>query len=357
MGFLKSDESIVLMDLCPSMGADARHLNDVELDMLYKVGCRTLLEYVCWWTIEQDMGSRVWNHLDEYIHRAREHGFKVILSTPHFVPGCFPKEWYPWDRAGNAYKSPAADGTFKGVLSLFSVEAMQYEVQFIRAVKARYEAEDVLLYCSQQVEGETIYANGWAYGDPGAQSGWQTFSNGELGPMEFSNSAFTEWLQRTYILQLLDFNRQILDAGGDDLEGPVHNEIWTAIHPLLSAKLRANVDLLGNGCDWYSNILGSYRNYFPDTVITWLQYTYFPHGDGYRALVRDESVGRRIQHVIGGAEWVQGLRYSAPGLLQWGLQALLLGIIHPFSGHKEVTSDMAAEVKWAIDLIKEHRGP
>ena len=331
MSFLHRDEAIVVMDVCPEGGMTTRaHIGEEDLRRLRDCGVQTVLEYVAWGAIEKEKGVRDWGHLDEYIERARRAGMKVILSTPHFVPGCFPDEWYPWGRDG---KPMVGNVTIQSqaVLSIFNDEALDYEVGFIREIRARYEAEDVLLFCAQQVEGETVYNNNWAYGDPSAQASWK---RERVQVCDFP--LIDEWLARRY-------EEVLVRLQGAFLAGSRHGEIWTALHPLLSEMILP--ECRGNGCRWIERFFGAYRREWPNVEMTWLQYTFWPHEEGYRKKVGE--VRRRFgMDLVTGAEWIEGLRANTGRAIEEGLSALLVGLLHPFTRHEKVE-------EWMLEIVRE----
>lgn len=332
MSFLRRDEAIVIMDVCPVGGMTTRaHIAEEDLCRLRDCGVQTVLEYVAWNAIEKEMGVREWGHLDEYIERARRAGMKVILSTPHFVPGCLPDEFYPWGRNGKPMNGNSTIHS-QAVLSIFNDEALDYEMGFIREIRERYEAEDVFLFCAQQVEGETVYQNNWAYGDPSAQARWKR----EDGRPVCDYPMIDEWLARRY-------EEVLVRLQGAFLAGSQHGEIWTALHPLLSEEIRP--ECRGNGCRWIERYFGAYRREWPGVEMTWLQYTFWPHEEGYRKTVGE--VRRRFgMNLVTGAEWIEGLRANTGRAIEEGLSALLVGLLHPFTRHEKVE-------EWMLEIVRE----
>jgi len=320
--FIEDDEFILIMnqhDVDCAIRGPAITVDNMK--RMREMGVKTMIEYLYWSLVETARGQYDWKLFDQIVEDAISADMKVALCTPTDFPVWCPDDWY------TRFDDQSKPGSF----SIWSREAMEYELAFIAMVRDRYPKDRVCAYDGQLQVGETIYHNRPAWFDVHARDAWKMRFGESSEPPNTVTSELDAWLKDSYIGLQLRLQEQFVQTP--------HRELFTAIHPTIAGWFEYQ------GNKFYQDIFISWHNAFPTSPINWMLYTYWPHGNDLHEKVRLQMSYQGVKPWVG-AEYCEGLSTHTQPLLSEGLRGFILGPIHPFTG-KPAMED------WMFDRIRE----
>ena len=329
MSFLQPTDHLIIMDLWYEPRTNARCLTPPELQQLRTTGAGVILNFVNWRKIETAAGVYDWSFYDQLVEAYRTAGFRTLLMVYDEAPEWFPPDWYLTFQDGTIAKRVEGAGACGwSMLSPWNEEAQSVARTFINLCRFHYDAPDVQCIAGFGKEGESLLIPGaHAWFDPAAKASWRLWclqhdfkgqetdlaSPALLPPVK-------EWLTASMVAYALNHHS-------------LYREPWTCLHRAFPEDA---------GC-------------FNDAIYTalnqplWgIQWTYMSF--------KDVEIGKRTRRdkdtyqikMWGGAEWVEGLRPHTPIAIAHGLQGLIVGPIHPYSGHDKIEDWMLEAMTWSL---------
>ena len=330
--FIEDDEFILLMNQHPidcAIRGPSVTIDDMK--RMRALGVKTLVEYMYWSIAEPAKGQHDWSLFDQIVEDATKGDMKVAFCTPTDYPIWCPDDWY------TKFDDQSKPGSF----SIWSEEAIQYELQFLAMVRDRYPKDRVCAYDAQLQVGETIYHNRPAWFDIHAIEAWQKRYGANSQPPNGHTGELDSWLMDSYIGLQLRLQEVLVQTP--------HRELWTAIHPTIAGWF----EFQGN--KWYQDIFISWRKAFPNSPINWVLYTYWPHGNDLHDKVKAQMDYLGVRPFVG-AEYCEGLSPHTQPLLDEGLRGFILGPIHQFTGHPVMEEWMFDRIKESTNLWRRSKG-
>jgi hypothetical protein len=219
------------------------------------------------------------------------------------------------------------------MISPWNAEAMAYVYGLYSDMGYRFFTAHSMVINAWLTDGETLFPNEICIFDECARAAYQQVY-GQAPGLSVSNDL--EFLKNTQINLFLSLQRTLAMYN-------VHHEIWTALHPALSGYA-------GNGCAYATDMLAAFTQTTPCGQInhlycTWTQWeNYYPQMMGLR-----QAFGERV---YGGAEYAEGVVAQTEKAIKVGIDGLLIGPCHPFTGHTRIEPWMVENIKKAMDLWK-----
>jgi len=328
MGFIESDERIIVMDINRASyfdGAPDYQLTTEEMERLRDVGVKTVLQQMWWGQIESG-GRCKWAAVDRGIERAQKAGIKVLLQCYQTAPADLPEEWY----------AQMAGGTTVPHLSIWNAEASEYELQFVQKLARRYAGQDVLLINSLISDGETMLAyapdtHTPSWYDPAGLASYRKHCGD--GEVTVQRAEATNWLRDSMVKKMIDY--QGLLMGVQD-----HNEIWMSMHP--------HIFIRATGTQYTHDIWNALCNTYPGAVRQWLLYTFYELPLSWQIDQTNFAQQRGIGLTVG-AQHVDGLSRTVPMAKHDGVN-LICGPRHDniLPEIRHISEPMYNQMAWAV---------
>ena len=313
---------------------------------LREVGIQTSIEYLDWGAMEPEKGVYDFSSIEEMLKLNRGAGQKTILSAPgEKTPMWMPNEWMVKSAGG---KVEVTDGKIGyRVLSLWNEEAQKYLRDYLSVLVKQYSAPDVLFILSEYQGGEAILPCEPFYYDEYALTSYKKIYGNDAYPRIITHidemrklrgaghkiifSTETKvWLQATAIQKLIKDYRTLNQ----------HKEIWNQQQSLMNDWSESTINYA------QKDILRAYKEAFPDSNITLMQYTYFDsaHTDVHKNYV--DGIKEEFQcDVIVEAHYCSGLPTTTPASIARGFRGQVVGTAHGEAETRGIES-------WMLDAIR-----
>lgn len=348
MSFIPDDCHNIVMD-CPATGVSpwnpkwiSRAIPLDDLKRFRDAGATVALEFAPWHLMEREPGQVDWSLTDEQVTRCRAAGMRVLLMGPSSVPTHLPDEFYVWDIDGRPMRTNDQRNSQQtwGCLSPWNADAMDCYLGFVRALQARYRADDVqVIQCFSQ-EGESILppAIPCIY-DPAAIASYRDHVGNPRALPNFGARTTFEWMYSTLAQALVGLHAVYADTQW--------HECWSALHPVYYGPAwgaSGVVDIPG----LWSVIL---RAVNPDAAFH-IAFDFFPRhrfAEEFPPLL--SALSEMAVQVIAGSDWPAGLRPNTPKAIAMGLRGLLTAPLHPFSLRDTVEPGAADAFRESAELF------
>ena len=318
---IEENEHLLIMDLwdaeymiSPVNGSKmpVRTLNLDEMRRIRETGARTVVNFVMWADLEKKEGHIEWDSIDKIIERNRKTNFKSLLMVYDLAAEYFPPEYYVQLKDGTIFNDHAKSGW--SMLSPWNKQAQTVSNEFITKVMSRYAASDVEFACSFGKEGESLLPpTSECWYDPAAvESRNRTSSRTIRG---WLTESLTEYFLNTQ--NLFSVN-------------------WVMLH---------------RAFDWTA---GNYINHFYPKLkkpINGIQWTFWPH-PSLQSIIQTDIYMHSINTFVG-AEWCEGIKHYGNQVPNSILQGLIVGPIHPYSGHKDLEPWMVENMSNYLKMFKD----
>lgn len=320
--FLPENEYLVVMNLPVEIkfpGHKGIPLIDSELSRLKDIGVGTVLNWI-FWDVVVGLG---WEHADRAMEQARRLGLRNIIGVYQNPSHELPQDYYASFEGGKPCRL---------ILSPWNDEAQQAAKDFYTEVVNRYGGDDVNVIKCEFLSGESFIHNEPCYFDRAALASFGQ----EVGGRPVRDAPETlEWIRRVAVKQFMDIDGHLVGQ---------HNEIWNALHPVISTQS------LSNGNFAQEDILKAEREAFPDATIVLLQYTYWAH---HASIIRGEMyvdiLTRWVKDynldLIVEAHYCDGLDTTAPLAIERGFRGQILAPLHPFKPQTRIE-------EWQFQVIE-----
>jgi hypothetical protein len=301
---------------------DARLPAD-DIKALRDAGIETaMLFYVDWNRIEPVQGQRSYQYLLDRVGLLHDCGMKSLVMCHSYLPAWIPDDW----------KVKNAAGATLQMISPWNHEAMAYVYNFYADFGWTFATGHSMAINAWLTDGETLFPNEISIYDAAAQAAYHAAYGDEVPGTNQAHAL--EFLRNTQINLFVLLQRTMAMYN-------LHHEIWTALHPALAGYA-------GNGCAIASDLLAAFKQaqtcgQINHLYCTWTQWdSYFPVMMGTKAAF-DERV-------YGGAEYAEGVVAQTQKAIRVGIDGLLIGPCHPFTGHKRIEPWMLTNIKQAMKL-------
>jgi hypothetical protein len=321
--FMEQGERLILMDLQVKYELPDARLPADDIKALVEAGIRTaMIFHVDWNRIEPVRGQRSLQYLVDRVELLHECGMKSLVMCHSYLPNWIPDEW----------KVRNANGQTLQMISPWNSEAMAYATGFYSEFGFTFMKPYSMAMNGWLTDGETLFPNEICIFDEAAKAAYHAAYGAEEPGTSVAHSL--EFLKNTQI-SLFVFLQHLLSQYN------VSQEIWTALHPALAGYP-------GNGCAFTADMLAGFKSVRPCGHInhlycTWTQWdNYFPQMMGLK-----EAFGERV---YGGAEYAEGVVAQTQKAISVGIDGLLIGPCHPFTGHTRIEPWMLENIKTAMGL-------
>lgn len=331
MSFMVSDEFLILQNPGAYWKPQPPYFPTLENKAtLREAGIQTSLEHLDWSIIEPEQGEYDFSSVEEKLEVNREAGIKTLFPVPgELAPAWMPNEWMLQEDSGNA--EMRGDAVDYRNISFWNEEAQAYLDGYLADLVLEYHASDVLFIHAENQGGEGILPCGQhMYYDPAAIEQYKEWYGTDAYP-NIETQDTLEWLQEAAIRRVL----RIYDIINK------HDEVWNQQQKLMDEWSKSTINYA------QKDILRSYAQYFPDSDMTLLQYTYFDdaHTEYHRMYV--DSIKKEFQcNIIVEAMYCQGLPTTTPASIEKGYRGQILGVAHPIAPTHDLED-------WQVDAIKE----
>ena len=320
MNFMRSDEYLLLMNLCEGMPGEYAPYTLSERIRLRDVGIQTAIEYPEWSKTEPVRGEYNFSLIEGILELNRGAGIKTIFAVPeHWIPKWIPNEWRLKYHNGNYITSS---------ISLWNKEAVQYRDDYLTMLIDRYHAPDVLFVFTENDTGESVMVSyGW-YDDCAVKD----FQSKYDVAMDFDNIQTKEWLANSAISYITETQKIFY---------PQYKELWNMNQWLINKINPASMNSI------HPEILKSFRDTFDPLSLVLLQYTYFDAAHPQENVVYvDKLVSDYGCEVIAEAMFCKGLPQTAPRAIAKGFRGQIICPTHLTTGEKKLQD-------WMINAISD----
>jgi len=327
MGFMRSDEHLLLMNYNSTVTIDATHIMTLdERIKLNRHGIYTAIEYPRWTRLEPQKGAYNFEPIETIIRLNREAHTKTILSVcGSELPDWMPNDWFAKQKDGKVRRE---------VLSLWNKEAQDYKCKFYEKIIKEFSAPDVMFILGEYMEGEAILPCEPSFYDDAAIEDYNKYWDDSLPDI---NSKPTKlWLYNTALKYFVDLQKLFIQQ---------HNEIWNMQQWLMNTWSQSTINYV------QPELMKMYKEKFPEANIVLLQYTYY---DEYHPQENVNWVKRLRElsncEVIVEAHFCKGLKETTPKAITEGFRGQILCPIHVMSGQSSMETWMYKEIKRSCEL-------
>jgi hypothetical protein len=331
--FLKPDEYMVCMNLNEDFQNGAwPSMSQYQLKRIHdEAGINVVLEHVHWHQIEKSMGGYDWTIPDKQVDRARGAGMRLLLATPLVQPAFFPDDWYTRHQDGTSNKFG---------LSIWSTDAQEHLVLFLKKLIERYGDKDtsIIYHCSPL--GECMYDNTPSWFGPSALKDFALKYGGE--PSASISATIPEPTRSWYLNSLVEWFIHIQDT-----LVPQHNDWWDSLHVAF-----ADNEHTGNFAQ--KGILATCKSRYPESDQVLMPYTYWGHSPQIQA--HYDGLAKECGYkIVVEADYIDGLSRNpstATLAIQKGFRGQFVGPIHTIGSYRDLTPHVMERLTWANSTWK-----
>ena len=330
MSFLVSNEFLILQNPGAYWKPQPPYFPTPEnKELLREAGIQTSLEHLDWSIIEPEEGDYDFSSIEETLEINRNAGMKTLFPVPgELAPAWMPNEWMLQQDNGNT--EMRGDAVDYRNISFWNEEAKNYLDEYLRVLISQYHAPDVLFIHAESQGGEGLLPCGQHfYHDPAAIADYKVWYGTDAYP-NVATQDTKDWLQASAIQRLL----RIYDIINK------HGEVWNQQQLLMNEWDEATINYAQH------DIFRAYKDIFPSSNLTLLQYTYYDdaHLDHHRAHV--DSIKNEFQaDIIVEAMYCQGLPTTTPASIEKGYRGQILGVAHPIAPTNNLE-------EWQVEAIR-----
>jgi hypothetical protein len=321
--FMQDGERLIFMDLQVKYELPDARLPADDIKALVDAGIRTaMIFHVDWNRIEPVRGERSYQYLVDRVGLLNDCGMKSLVMCHSYLPAWIPDEWKVRNQAGATLQ----------MISPWNSEAMAYVTGFYSEFGLTFMKPYSMAMNGWLTDGETLFPNEVCIFDDAAKAAYRQVYGGEEPGTSVAHSL--EFLKSMQISLFVFLNETLAQYN-------LGYEIWTQLHPALAGYV-------GNGCAYTADMLGAFKQRHACGQInhlycTWTQWDgYFPQMMGLK-----QAFGERV---YGGAEYAEGVIDQTRKAISVGIDGLLIGPCHPFTGHERIEPWMLDNIKTAMGL-------
>jgi hypothetical protein len=296
---------------------DIRACED-QLRLLSDAGIKTAMMFCTDWNkIEPVKGTYDFSYYDARVDTLHRAGMKVYLQCFTYPPKWLPEDW-----------KLRGVNTVYDVPSPFNHDAWQYVLEFYEAMRVHFNSAQTVVVNSFLSDGETLFPNEPCWYDKNALSQCQELT-GKLP--ESHDPQVDAWYKSVLVRAYMQIQRILVNNP--------YQEIWITLHPVLA-------QYYGNGCAYIEDVLKAFRAEFPLATInqmycTWIQWA------GTHPQMNAWSQAYNT-NIFGGAEYAEGVVGTARVAKAQNLRGLLIGPVHPHTGHRMIEPWMTDNIRTAL---------
>jgi len=353
--FLRQDDYIIALE---AMGKERQYTLD-DMYTLKDCGIHLILKPASWQDIEVERDVYDWKGMDTQVANARKVGLRYLLLVPCLAPVFFPPEYYAYaverEEAGTTLSYTwVPDHPSKmdmSHLSMWHPMATWIQECFIRLLCSRYHADDVQ------------FMHAYSFGEYFLPDGRRAFME-RVAVDDFRS----HYKHRPHLYEeQKKMNLHTADTETREITEWLHGrciERFTTEYTIM-AKYNPSPELwlpwhgmyMQYPSAWDSGIdiplmLPIVKDIFHPPATFMINYTHFIHFQFWNGqLPYKKILDQHNVHLFGGAEYCEGLEWTAPLAAEEG-NRLLVGVKYDLNPGDTIEPKQQAQLRKAMDIMR-----